>query len=146
MVAYDNFCLRKLTICPGWGARPPHRGAILIVGLSSGKDTHPSGHDTDEVRVTTSDPVKSFGFSRILDQTRVNINLICPKSMVEPMKKSESERESEKIKVLEERIKWLIEQNIRRSDEIEGLYLRLEAIEGGNNTGFKHENDGGWFD
>ena len=91
--------------------------------------------------------------------------------MVEPMKKSESEDESEekqwksltesivnqhddrirrleerKIKVLEERIKWLQEQNIRRSDEIEGLYLRLEAIEAGNNTGFRHENDGGYFD
>ena len=62
------------------------------------------------------------------------------------MKKSESNDESEKINVLEERIKWLIDQNIRRSDEIEGLYLRLEAIEGGDNTGFKHENDGGWFD
>jgi len=48
--------------------------------------------------------------------------------MVEPMKKSESEDESEKIKVLKERIKWLIEQNIRRSDEIEGLYLQSEPI------------------
>ena len=44
------------------------------------------------------------------------------------MKKSESEDESEKIKVLKERIKWLIEQNIRRSDEIEGLYLQSEPI------------------
>ena len=58
------------------------------------------------------------------------------------MKKSESEDESEKItecmknevriKQLEKLVKLLAEE--------------IEAMQRGDNTGFKHENDGGWFD
>lgn len=29
---------------------------------------------------------------------------------------------------------------------VKALEARVEAIEAGDNTGFKHENDGGWFD
>ena len=58
------------------------------------------------------------------------------------MKKSESEDESEKItecmknevriKQLEKLVKLLAEE--------------IEAMQRGDNTGEKHQNDGGWFD
>jgi len=51
-------------------------------------------------------------------------------------KKNESESESEYIlKVIE-----MLQMRIRA---LEG---EVEAMQRGNNTGFKHENDGGWFD
>ena len=62
--------------------------------------------------------------------------------MVEAMKKSESEDESEiKLNVLihHERIKEL-ERLVKLLQE------EIEALQRGDNTGFKHQNDGGWFD
>lgn len=153
-LAYDIFSLGNLTICPDRGARPPLRGAIFIVGLSSAIGNYPSGHDTDEIRVSTSGAAESLRDPLTPNHTRVYINLICPRSMVEDHKKSESEDESVKIEVLKKRIVWLIAQNIRRSDEIESLYERVSALERAlidvkhTNTddGSRHRNDGGWFD
>ena len=31
-------------------------------------------------------------------------------------------------------------------DRVKALEGELEALQKGDNTGFKHENDGGWFD
>ena len=58
-------------------------------------------------------------------------------------KKSKSESESESI--------WrAIEKLQRRVRDLEGYQLELEgeveALQRGDSTGFKHQNDGGWFD
>ncbi len=58
------------------------------------------------------------------------------------MKVNESEDESEiKLNVLihHKRIKEL-ERLVKLLQE------EIEALQRGDNTGFKHENDGGWFD
>jgi len=75
MVAYDNFWMEKITKCPERGDLPPLRGAILIVGLPSAIDTYPSGHDTDEIRVSTSGHAQSLRDRAWLDRGRVYINL-----------------------------------------------------------------------
>ena len=54
------------------------------------------------------------------------------------MKKSESNSESENNSV------WrAIERLQKMVRELEG---EVEALQRGNNTGFRHENDGGYFD
>ena len=68
----------------------------------------------------------------------VYINLNSGKSRGETMKKSESDSESEHNSV------WrAIERLQKRVRELEG---EVEALQRGNNTGFRHENDGGYFD
>ena len=62
--------------------------------------------------------------------------------MVEAMKKSESEDESEQYASR----KYSDAQYIALLKRIERLEAEVEAIQAGDNTGFKHENDGGWFD
>ena len=58
--------------------------------------------------------------------------------MVEDHKKSESEDESEQKSI------WrAIERLQKRVREMEG---ELEALQRGDHTGFRHENDGGYFD
>ena len=54
------------------------------------------------------------------------------------MKVNESESESENKSV------WrAIERLQKRVRELEG---EVEALQRGDSTGFKHQNDGGWFD
>lgn len=54
------------------------------------------------------------------------------------MKKSESNSESEHNSI------WkAIERLQKRVRELEG---EVEALQRGDNTGFRHENDGGYFD
>ena len=116
--------------------------AILIVGLSSAIGTYPSGHATDEVRSTTSGAARSFRSDRSPDRERVYINLICPESVVRDNKKTESGSESDMfgmIAELEDRV-----SNVERMLEV--LLQEIVAIREGDNTGFKHQNDGGWFD
>ena len=64
------------------------------------------------------------------------------------MKKSESDSESEQrlIDVALETLEIQREQIRRlqkRGRELEG---EVEAMQKGDNTGFRHENDGGWFE
>ena len=61
------------------------------------------------------------------------------------MKKSESDSESEEIIGNRDlRTLWnTIERLQKRVRELEG---EVEALQKGDNTGFKHENDGGWFE
>jgi len=49
---------------------------------------------------------------------------------------SESEGQSEAV------ARWL--QNLE--NRIRALEAEVIALQRGDNTGFKHENDGGWFD
>ena len=152
-MAYDNFCLEKVTICPGWGDLPPHRGAILIVGLSSAIGTYPSGHATDEIRVSTSGAAESFRFDRSPIPEKVYINLNSRKTRGETMKKSESDDESEIKGTLEDtkrvvanNAKWVLRELDALKAQIKALQGEIEAMQKGDNTGFRHENDGGWFD
>ena len=58
------------------------------------------------------------------------------------MKKSESEDES-KIKT----DVWVLQQEMKEMRRIvELLRNEIEAMQRGNHTGFRHENDGGYFD
>jgi len=62
--------------------------------------------------------------------------------MVEAMKKSESEDESEKIQWMHD-----LEERVQRLERmLEAAIEEINAMQRGDNTGFKHENDGGWFD
>ena len=100
--------------------------------------TYPSGHATDTVGFTTPERAESLRDPACTDPKRVYINLDSPQSMVEDHKKNESESESENNSV------WrAIERLQKRVRELEG---EIEALQRGNNTGFRHENDGGWFD
>ena len=66
------------------------------------------------------------------------MNLHRPRRQVRAMKKSESKDESENNSV------WrAIERLQKRVRELEG---EVEALQRGDNTGFRHENDGGYFD
>ena len=58
------------------------------------------------------------------------------------MKKSESDSESERNHDVEALVLTVIELE----QMIRVLKLRLDAMERGDNTGLKHQNDGGWFD
>ena len=62
--------------------------------------------------------------------------------MVEAMKKSESDDESEEYATTE--LVWT--QYIHLLKRIERLEAEFQAIQAGDNTGFKHPDDGGWFD
>ena len=62
--------------------------------------------------------------------------------MVEAMKKSESDDESEQYASR----KYSDAQYIALLKRIERLEAEVEAIQVGDNTGFKHQNDGGWFE
>ena len=54
------------------------------------------------------------------------------------MKKSESDSESDNNSI------WrAIERLQKRVRELEG---EVESLQRGDNTGLKHQNDGGWFD
>ena len=65
--------------------------------------------------------------------------------MVEAIKKSESEVESElrrtknHLNQVQTEVNNLIEDVIALREEI-------RTMQRGDNTGFKHQNDGGWFD
>ncbi len=62
--------------------------------------------------------------------------------MVEAMKKSESEDESEKIQWMHD-----LEERVQRLERmLEAAIEEINALQRGDNTGFKHQNDGGWFD
>ena len=53
---------------------------------------------------------------------------------------SESESESEgALLILQQRIKQL-------EKLVKLITIEIESMQRGDNTGFKHENDGGWFD
>ena len=58
------------------------------------------------------------------------------------MKKSESDSESERNHDVEALVLTVIELE----QMIRVLKLRVDAMERGDNTGLKHQNDGGWFD
>ena len=58
------------------------------------------------------------------------------------MKKSESDSESERNHDVEALVLTVIELE----QMIRVLKLRVDAMEKGDNTGLKHQNDGGWFD
>ena len=62
------------------------------------------------------------------------------------MKKSESDSESEEIKRLWIAIAAMRVQIASLKQDARGCIDAIEAIESGNNTGLKHQNDGGWFD
>jgi uncharacterized coiled-coil protein SlyX len=76
--------------------------------------------------------------------------------MVEAMKKSESEDESEQKVPIAEIRKWIkelkwemtkrIDALITLKERVRALEEEMLALQRGDNTGFKHENDGGWFD
>ena len=58
------------------------------------------------------------------------------------MKKSESE-----VKVnINEVINTLMDAVNVLNARVKALEGEIEAIQRGDNTGFKHENDGGWFE
>ena len=61
------------------------------------------------------------------------------------MKKSESDSESDKR--MHEILKWFKENEIQSlKDRLKALENEVEAMQKGDNTGFRHENDGGWFE
>jgi hypothetical protein len=66
--------------------------------------------------------------------------------MVEAMKKSESKDESEEIKRLWIAIAAMRVQFASLKQDVLGCIEAIEALERGDCTGFKHQNDGGWFD
>ena len=136
------FVWKKLQLGRDGGACTPGSGPILIVGLLSGIVTYPSGHATDEVRVSTPGAAESLCDPAHTNRARVYINLDSRKTMVEDHKKSESEDESEiktDVLVLQYEMK-----EMRRIVEL--LRDEIEAMQRGDNTGEKHKNDGGWFD
>lgn len=69
--------------------------------------------------------------------------------MVEAMKKSESEDESD-VKVNYLQLTMQISALVKENYDLKTRLMRLEeemlALQRGDNTGFKHQNDGGWFD
>ena len=65
--------------------------------------------------------------------------------MVEDHKKSESNDESKEMVWVRNRTRvW--EAIVRLQKRVRELEGEVEALQRGDNTGFKHENDGGWFD
>jgi hypothetical protein len=66
--------------------------------------------------------------------------------MVEDHKKNESEDESEEIKRLWIAIAAMRVQIASLKQDARGCIDAIEAMEAGNHTGFKHQNDAGWFD
>ena len=64
------------------------------------------------------------------------------------MKKSESDSESEQrlIDVALETLEIQREQIRRLQKRVRELEGEVESLQRGNNTGFRHENDGGYFD
>ncbi len=100
--------------------------------------TYPSGHATDTIGFSTLEHAKSLRDSACTRLERVYINLDSPQSMVEDHKKNESESESEHKSI------WRAIENLqKRVRELEG---EVEAMQRGDSSGFKHENDGGFFD
>ena len=58
------------------------------------------------------------------------------------MKKSESDSESEKIQWMHD-----LEERVQRLERmLEAAIEEINALQRGDNTGLKHQNDGGWFD
>ena len=109
----------------------------MIVGLSAGQYTIP----VDTLPTGVQKDVRRGGIasqSTFTYRESVYINLDSPESRGETMKKSESNSESENNSV------WrAIERLQKRVRELEG---EVESLQRGNNTGFRHENDGGYFD
>jgi hypothetical protein len=77
--------------------------------------------------------------------------------MVEDHKKNESNDESERrMRNIEDRLSDIasdlneimacLSARNDLGDRVKALEGEVEALQRGNNTGFKHENDGGWFD
>ena len=72
------------------------------------------------------------------------------------MKKSESDSESEQKVPIAEIRKWIKDikwEMTKKIDALMSLKERVRALEEemivlqrGDNTGFRHENDGGWFE
>ena len=72
------------------------------------------------------------------------------------MKKSESDSESEQKVPIAEIKKWIKDikwEMTKKIDALMSLKERVKALEEemivlqrGDNTGLKHQNDGGWFD
>ena len=129
----------------------------MIVGLSSAIGTYPSGHATDEVRVSTSGAAESLRDPARTKRDRVYINLDSRKTMVEDHKKSESEDESEQKVPIAEIRKWIKDlkwEMTKRMNALHDLSERVRALEKSlihaqhTNTedGSRHQNDGGWFD
>ena len=131
------FVRKKLQLCRDGGACPPGSGHILIVGLLAGQYLS-QWTRYRQIPGKTSGAAESYRFDRSPNLERVYINLNSRKSRGETMKKSESDSESENNSV------WkAIERLQKRVRELEG---EVEALQRGNNTGFRHENDGGYFD
>jgi len=58
------------------------------------------------------------------------------------MKKSKSDSESEKIQWMHD-----LEERVQRLERmLEAAIEEINALQRGDNTGLKHQNDGGWFD
>ena len=108
----------------------------MIVGLSAGQYTIP----VDTLPTGVQKDVRRGGIasqSTCTYRERVYINLDSRKTRGETMKKSESDSENENNSV------WrAIERLQKRVRELEG---EVESLQRGNNTGFRHENDGGYF-
>jgi len=66
--------------------------------------------------------------------------------MAEDHNKNESEDESEEIKRLWIAIAAMRVQFASLKQDVLGCIDAIEALERGDCTGFKHQNDGGWFD
>ena len=58
------------------------------------------------------------------------------------MKKSESDSESEQIQWMHD-----LEERVQRLEKmLEAAIEEINALQKGDNTGLKHQNDGGWFE
>jgi hypothetical protein len=131
------FVWKKLQLGRDGGACTPGSGHILIVGLLAGQYLS-QWTRYRQIPVCSQEAAKSLRDLASPDLKRVYINLDSPESRGETMKKSESDSESENNSV------WrAIERLQKRVRELEG---EVEALQRGNNTGFRHENDGGYFD
>lgn len=135
------FVRKKLQLGRDGGACTPGSGPILIVGLSAGQCTIP----VDTLPTGVQKDVRRGGIasrSTCTYRERVNINLDSRESRGETMKKSESDSESEKIQWMHD-----LEERVQRLEKmLEAAIEEINALQRGNNTGLKHQNDGGWFD
>ena len=62
------------------------------------------------------------------------------------MKKNESEVKVIKNMTVKTRVALLEERLMGAIQRIAHLEEEIRSMQRGDNTGFKHENDGGWFD
>jgi hypothetical protein len=135
------FVRKKLQLCRDGGACPPGSGHILIVGLLAGQYLS-QWTRYRQIPVCSQEAAKSLRDLASPDLEKVYINLDSRKTRGETMKKSESEMKVI-VKVVNDMLRSHISSLERRLVDLEA---EVEALQRGDNTGFKHENDGGYFD